>query len=226
LSIWDLPRIVRRNWPVALIGLLTTLLAGFWIVHRPGVYYEQVNVIFVLPDTPNRENPLQSGDANLIRTAGIVARLVSNHWTGPEPVSDSATLLGQGVRHGYSVRLPNSGGQWAYNFDRPQLSVEVVGGSPGAVGSLLTQVLAKVNATLTTLQNDEHVRESLRIQTRLSPPLSSVVYVTGSRIRALAVTEVLGISLTLSAVLAVERRRRDRRPERPARVADTTFQPA
>jgi len=76
------------------------------------------------------------------------------------------------------------------------------------------------------LVNDEHVRESLRIQTRLSPPLSSVVYVTGSRIRALAVTEVLGISLTLSAVLAVERRRRDRRPERPARVADTTFQPA
>lgn len=217
MSIWDLPRVIRRNWPVALVGVLTSLLAGLWVGRTPGVYYEQVNVIFLMPDTPGAGNALQNGNDNLIRTAGVVARIVSNNWSGPEPVSDSATLLGQGVSRGYSVRLPNAGGQWAYNFDRPQLNVEVVGTSPADVARTMRQVLAKVSASLATLQSNERVLPSLRIQTRLSPPTETIEYVTGSRIRAFAVIEVLEISLTLTALVALERWRRERSdPTRPA----------
>ena len=207
MTIWDLPRAIRRNWPVALIGLLTSLCAGVWIAQRPGVYYEQTNVIFIMPATPDSGNALQNGSDNLIRTAGVVARLVTNDWSGPEPVSDSATLLGEGVRRGYSVRLPNAGGQWAYNFDKPQLDVEVVGTSPADVHATMTQVLARVNATLAGLQNSQGVRPSLQIETRLSPPAASasVQYVTGSRARAFAVTVVLELGLTLAAVFAMER---------------------
>ena len=68
----------------------------------------------------------------------------------------------------------------------------------------------KVNASLTGLQNDERVRPSLRIQTRLSPPSETVRYVAGSRVRAFAVIEVLEVSLTLIAMFALERWRRDR----------------
>lgn len=210
LSIWDLPMVIRRSWPVALVGLLTSLVAGLWVVRTPGVYYEQVNVIFLMPDTPGAGNALQNGNDNLIRTAGVVARIVSNNWSGPEPVSDSATLLGQGISRGFSVRLPNAGGQWAYNFDRPQLNVEVVGTSPADVQTTMSKVLVKVNASLTGLQNDERVRPSLRIQTRLSPPSETVRYVAGSRVRAFAVIEVLEVSLTLIAMFALERWRRDR----------------
>ena len=211
---------IRRNWPVALVGLLTSLCAGVWIAHSPGVYYEQVNVIFIMPATPDSGNALQNGSDNLIRTAGVVARLVSNDWAGPEPVSDSATLLGQGVRRGYSVRLPNAGGQWAYNFDKPQLNVEVVGTSPAEVRSTMTQVLARVDATLIGLQSSQGVQPALRIQTRLSPPASSVEYVTGSRARAFAAIVALELSLTVAALFALERWRARRRFRDAVRAAD------
>jgi hypothetical protein len=207
---------LRRFWPVALVGLLTSVCAGVWIAHRPGVYYEQINVIFIMPATPDSGNALQNGSDNLIRTAGLVARLVTNDWSGPEPVSDSATLLGEGVRSGYSVRLPNAGGQWAYNFDKPQLNVEVVGTTPAEVRSTMTQVLARVNGTLAGLQDSQSVRPSLRIQTRLSPPSASVEYVTGSRARTFAVTVVLELALTLAALFALERWRTGGRRSRDA----------
>lgn len=216
MSVWELPRVLRRNWPVALVGIVTSLCVGVWVAHTPGVYYEQVNVIFLMPETPDSGNALQNGNDNLIRTAGVVARLVTNDWSGPEPVSDSATLLGEGVRRGYSVRLPNVGGQWAYNFDKPQLNVEVVGTTPAEVHGTMTRVLAKVNATLSNLQVSQGVRPSLRIQTRLSPPSSSVEYVTGSRARAFSVIVVLELGLTLAVLLALERWRARRLPRENA----------
>ena len=62
----------------------------------------------------------------MIATAGLVGHLVQ-----PKESSSGAgtqtTLIAQGVTKGHQIRLPNSGGQWDPNFDKPYLDVQVVG---------------------------------------------------------------------------------------------------
>jgi hypothetical protein len=212
---------VRRRWWIALLGTVLTAGAAVAVQHAPGVYYEQVDVVFLWPQPPeNQENTFQYGSKTLIQTAGVVARAVG----GPEgatTASDTATLAGQGVEHGWSVRLPNSGGQWAFNFDQPVLSVEAVGTTPAEVTATAATAMARINAELTALQRAEGVPTSLMIRTRMSPPTPLLQYGQGSRGRAVLGTLLLGVGLTLAAVRLVDRRLRRRETDLPGPDAPT-----
>jgi hypothetical protein len=202
---------LRRGWYVVLAGVVCTLGASTLIHRAPGVYHQQVDVVFTWPQPPNNgENTLQYGTATLINTAGVVATIVAGSAGGSQVVADSATAVGEGIRHGYTVRLPNAGGQWAYNFEDPALRIESVGSSPQEVLATTARAVARVRAALLTLQQEEHVRPAMMVQTRLNPGLPDVQYSTGSRMRALLVTQILGFGLTATVlhVLHVRRRRR------------------
>jgi hypothetical protein len=208
----DAGTMLRRFWFVALAGALGTLGMIAVIQHTPGVYHEQVDVVFMWPQAPgNSENSLQYGTQTLIQTAGIVGTVVAGSPGGSQVVADTATAVGQGLRHGYSVRLPNAGGQWAYNFEDPVLRIESVGASPREVRATTRLAVIRVQNTLLRLQRDERVPNSLLLQTRLNPADPSIEYSGGSRIRAVAVTLILGYGLTIAALagLAVRSRRRD-----------------
>lgn len=210
---------VRRGWYVVLAGVVCTLGVSALVHTAPGVYHQQVDVVFTWPQPPNNgENTLQYGTATLINTAGVVATIVAGSAGGSQVVADSATAVGEGIRHGYTVRLPNAGGQWAYNFEDPALRIESVGSSPQEVVATTARAVARVRAALLTLQQEEHVRPAMMVQTKLNPGLPDVQYSTGSRMRALLVTQILGFGLTATAlhVLHVRRRRRAARPA-PAR---------
>lgn len=205
---WDLLVTIRRRWWVALGGVLATALLGLHVLHAPGVYHQQVDVVFMWPQASKSANTFQYGTQSLINTAGIVGTVVGDTQAGTQPVSDTATLVGEGITHGYSVRLPNSGGQWAYNFDRPMLNVETVGSTPAEVQQMTTAVVARINDELLALQRNEQVRPDLMVRTRLSPPTLNIIYSNGSRTRALAASLLLGVGLTVAVVLAVDRRLR------------------
>ena len=201
---------IRRRWWIAMLGTVLTLVAAFAVQHAPGVYYQQVNVVFMWPQPPqNKENTFQYGSNTLIKTAGVVARAVSGR-EGATTVSETATLAGQGIRHGWSVRLPNSGGQWAYDFEQPVLSVEAVGTTPAEVIATTSKAVTRIDAELSSLQREEKVPGWLMIRTRLSPPTPLMQYSQGSRTRALLVTLIVGSALTLTAVRLVDRRLRRR----------------
>lgn len=211
--------VVRRRWWIALFGVLLTVAAGNYVRHAPGVYYQQVDVVFMWPQPPqNQENTFQYGSKTLIKTAGVVARAVEGARAGAATVSETATLAGQGIRHGWSVRLPNSGGQWAFDFEQPVLSVEAVGTTPAEVIATTTTAVSKVTGELVRLQRDEGVPATLMVRTRVSPPTSLVQYGGGSRTRALLISQVLGLGLTLTAVRLADMRlrRRNEKSGRPS----------
>jgi hypothetical protein len=220
VTLWEVFAALRRRWVVAVVGLLVTISAGLYVKQVPGVYHQQVDVVFMWPAVPENqsENTFQYGTASLIKTAGVIARVVSDRSAGAQTTSDTATLVGQGVTHGYSVRLPNSGGQWAYDFEHPLLSVESVGTSPAEVRATTAAAVARINAELARIQREEGVAPGLMVRTRLSPPTPVMSYGTGSRVRALAVSQLLGFGLTVTLVVGVDRAARRRAEIRAARA--------
>jgi uncharacterized protein involved in exopolysaccharide biosynthesis len=204
VTLWDLLAAVRRHrWAAAVVAVATAVVALYGSL-APGVYHQQVDVVFEWPQGARTSNAFLYGEQTLISTAGVIARIVDEPRSAAHPVSDSVTLVGEGITRGHVVRLPNAGGQWALNFDRPVLDVQVAGNSPDEVRATMARVLAQIDKELRDQQQAEGVPASVMIRTRLSPAVPFVEYSKGSRVRAVAATFVLGFGLTVGAVMALE----------------------
>jgi hypothetical protein len=219
--------LIRRQVVVVAVGLALTCFALVLVTRVSGVYYAQTNVRLMLQRGNWWENPIQNDSQTLISTAGLLQRTVTIGHAA-QPVSDNTTLFGIGVRHGDSVRIPNTGGQWAYNFEHPVLSVEAVGSTPEEALSRMTTVLDKIDNTLVQMQNQYKIPRNQQIITSFSPRVPQVRQVSGSPVRAKAITVLLGTFLTvLGAGLfdlyrSSRRRRAEERepePEQPEVVA-------
>jgi hypothetical protein len=217
VTIWDLMSVLRRRWIVVLVGLAVTAGAVQAISGRPGVFYQQVDVIFIAP-TGADGNALQNVSDSLIDTAGVVGAILKEGNDSPVS-SSSATLVGRGVTRGYSITLPNQGGQWASNFDRPVLDVQVVGPSEADVQLLTRQAVRQIDEALTGLQDRYRVGRAERITTQVNPRFPILIHDRGQPTRAVAVAGMLGLLVTVGAALQVERFRRGRR--RPTAGAPT-----
>lgn len=184
---------------VTLVGALATLLAVLMTSHGGSVYAARVQVWFIAPKSTNNPNGLQISPDSLVMTAGAVRRMVTD-TDPPRTSSPDVPLSGQGVRDGFSVTLPNSGGQWVNQFANPYLDVQAVG--PTAAGVLATErrLVGEINTALSTLETQEHVAAVNQIRTQLNPLTGIAVGdQRGSRIRAVLVTFVLGLGLTFAA---------------------------
>ena len=175
------------------------------VLNQPAVYHAQVFVLFVGPKGEVETNPLRNPDTALIQIAGVVATALDQP-TSAQPVSDDATIIGQGIVDGSSVRLPNDGGQWDISYRRPELDVQVAGRTADEVTRNMTALLARVDGELAHQQDLQSVPVSQRVTTKLSPPSIDVYRATGSRTRALAATVVVCAALTFVVVGSVRRR--------------------
>ncbi len=215
ITVWGLTDTVRRLWPYALAGLIATFGGVALAVARPGVYYEQTNVIFIAPDGSG----FQPGNSGLVSTAGMIEGQLGT--AGPLSLSPTATIVGAGIRNGIWVRLPNDGGQWATNFDREVLDVEVVGGSRAQVATEMSATISKVQTLLRQDQRSVGVRPSQMIDIGLSPASPPVTYLRGSSAREGVTALGLGMALTLSFLVMADRWL-TRRRESEAAVAVST----
>lgn len=186
--------------------LLVTSGAAAWTYQRPGLYYGQIRVLFLAPPSERTPNNLVAPSNSLITTAGVVAKMVGASFDAPPVVSDTVTLPGEGVRYGWSVHLPNTGGQWAANFAEPAVVVQAVAPTVEGVDALIAYVLARVRAALTELEDQALVDSVNRIVLVLNPDAPVVLYVHGSAKRAAATVLVLGLAATW-AVYSLLRRR-------------------
>jgi len=189
MTAWLILAAVRRRWRIGLAGMLVTILVMGWSTTTTGTYYSQVYVVLLAPVSTEQPNTYQYIGRSLVAAAGLVVREVDPTATEPAPVSPEVTLVDRGITHGYRVRMPNSGGQWSFNFERPELDVEVV---------------ARIRRTLDDGQSKGGTARSQMISTTLSPPDPPVFYARGSRFRALFAILALGIGLTLGIVVGVE----------------------
>jgi len=210
MPVIDLLRLAVRLWYVTLVGLVVTAALLAWVDRRPGVYYSQVDVLFTAPQSVEYPNKLSVTSQNLITTAGVVARAMGVEGSAGARASGPVTLTGRGVVDGETVTLPDAGGQWAHNFDRQVLDVEVAGPSEADVRSRQAALVARISRTAQEVQDSQGVAPENRITVEPSAPVPSLVYERGNPHRAMGMIVVLGAAATATALSAVERLRRGR----------------
>jgi hypothetical protein len=176
-----------------------------------GVYYTRTQIVFLAPSSTLYPNTLATQSEDIIDTAGAVAKRV----TGPIPVTKYAsadvTLVGIGIRDGWSLVVPDTGGQWGTNFESQILNLEIVAPDRATVLERQTTLLARIQDQLSGLQRERHV-DPINDITMTTAPRSTVVYhVGGSKPRMLGMIAVLGLGVTSAAVVVAERIGRHRR---------------
>lgn len=202
---WGVGTRTIQVWVVAIVGVLVTCAAALHFAQTAPVYWSRSQVVFIAPKSTVNPNGLQITPSGLIAAAGVVARVVDPRGGETRTASDDVTLAGEGVRHGFSVVLPNSGGQWANNYSQGALDVQAVGSSAEETQATVDHVLSEIQASLAHIQDTSRVAQINRIRIQLSPPVAPIYRQTGSRSRALLATMALGFLLSVAACRAVGR---------------------
>lgn len=216
MTIWEALLALVRRWYIVLAALLVALVGSYGAVKAPGVYWSRAEVTFLAPASQVNPNTLKVRSSDLIITAGVVAKLVNGNITWNKMADPAATIVGEGVRDGWSVRLPDYGGQWSRVYSRQVLDVQVAGPTEEAVRARQTELLNQIDAELAGLQTG--VAESDRITTTVVPAVPAIYYFHGSKLRALAMTWVLtGAGALAVAVWLEHRGGKRRRPDVPPR---------
>jgi hypothetical protein len=195
-----------RRWAalVVAVGLLLTVAITYRVVRKPGVFWAQTNVVFLAPVSSLYPNALVANSDGVIALAGVVGKIVDPDAAAARVVSPTVRLVNQGIRHGWSVTLPNDGGQWAENFDKPLLDVQAVGSTAAEVSGTVNRLVSQINLTLSGLQ--AQVPRVDRVTTQLSPSQVQVFYDPGRRLRALAASLAIGVAATAVAAGYLRRR--------------------
>ncbi len=222
MTFLDFMRACLRYWPVVLVGAVCTAAVGYVAISDKGVYFTRTELVFLAPTSTLYPNALRTQSEDVIDTAGVVAK----RMTGPGRVtkysSPTVTLVGLGVRDGWSLRLPDTGGQWASNYSTQVLVLDIVGPDADLVRERQDALIGQARAELDGMQRRARV-DPVNDITATPAPESTVIYrVGGSRIRALGMTAVLGVAATAALVVLLEHRRRWRliRSRHAVRVRD------
>ena len=231
MPVYGLRRLARSWWAAVAAGLVFSALLAWHVMAVPPVYSAQVNALLLLPTSSVVPNTLATSSESVVDTAGVLQRMVGGQGSGAKPVSDSVTLSAQGIRHGFSVRLPNSGGQWADLYSDPFLDVQAVGSSEAEVQGEMQRVLVALEQGLRRMQDDEAVAPENRIVMQLNPGQPVIRAASGSRIRALGSAGVLGLAAAAGLALLIGQPRARSRErlavaERPwVEIPATPFEP-
>lgn len=191
-----------RRLGVGGVGLLLTAAMLMHVRAHEGVYWTQVNVVFLAPQSSRLPNQIQDTNDSVIATAGLMESLLRTKGSLPLASSSSASLTGTGVSDGYWIRLLQSGSQWEANYDKPVLEVQVAGPTPGEVESRTGVLVSRIERQLDRFQDDDGVPSVDRITTLVSPGTPNIRYSTGQPSRAALATLLLGGLLTVMAVTA------------------------
>ncbi|WP_454851941.1 hypothetical protein [Promicromonospora soli] len=217
MTVWDLIRAALRRWPIVVGGAVLTLVAAYGTTLDDGVYWSRAQVVFLAPASTDYPNTLRTTSEDIIITAGVVAKAVAGPDAVTKYASPDATLVGEGVRDGWSLRLPDTGGQWATHFNQQVLYVEVVAATSAEVEERQTLLVGRVADELHRLQRGAGVAPVNEITVTVAPESTVVHHVQGSSIRGVGMAGVLGIGATCAVLILVEAR--GRRPVTHDQVA-------
>lgn len=218
MALWDLLRAMVRRWPIVVVGAILTLAAANYASQDRSVYWTRTDLVFLAPKNAQYPNALRATSEDLVITAGVVGKLVVGTRQIPKFTATDAGLIGMGVRDGWTVRLPDTGGQWAPNYTDQWLIIEVVGPDPETVRTRKEQLVEDMTAALDRVQDEYRVDKAFRMTTKEAPGSTVVYPVGGSSKRAFAVSGMLGAAATLYLVVRIDPillRRRERRAEKP-----------
>jgi len=205
-----------RQWLVLVIGIMLTVAGASAAWQATGLYTARTTITLLAPaGWAVGGNTLTDSATTLVGFARIIEETVNDGGGGQLFAAPDTPLYGAGVRQGELVYVPNSGGQWAPNFNRPVLLIDVVGPTPEYVVERVDALAADVSDAIDARQDDFRVVDDQRITWQANPQRPEVMYAGPNRVRMLGGIAVLGAGVTVAVALAVEvllRRRRERAP--------------
>lgn len=214
---------VRRRWYVLVAVLLMFVPLAVHAESVRGVYWAKFDVVFLLPPGASNNNALRNGASNIVFYAALIERQFSATHDLVPVKTNGAPLYGTGIRSGTAVYLPDAGGQWQSNFNRPSITVEVVGESEAEATTLAESAAAEIRAMALKPQADLGVDERAYITTTTNPELPTMAYVdvrnqravVGIALLALGLGLALAVQVDKAAALLARRQRSEEVPRKP-----------
>jgi hypothetical protein len=198
----QLLRVLGRRWYVLVLVAAITVVAIQSAQRVPGVYWTQVDVVF-LP--PKSANALEDQNTSIVQFVAVIEREFNGTSDTSRSASSSGTLYGEGVRSGWQVSFPNNGGQWQNNFNRPSLSIEVVDSTPRKVAEVATSLSTQVGRLVEQRQKRIGIAPENYVTTIDSPSPAVVRYIQGSVARAGIALAALGAVVGVLAAALLDR---------------------
>ena len=205
MTVEDLFSSVLGRWPVMLAGVLLTLVVCVVTWRAPGVYWASTKVHLLVPATAQQPNQLAPDNSAAIPLAGLIQTEINRGNPPREATSPDVTLVDEGIYDGWSVLLPDTGGQWATNFEGSSLIVQASGPSAEVVQSRMYGLIAQITRLVAAREDAAHVPGAARVDFIMSPPVVAVQYSNGHRSRAVAIIMLLGVGLSLAACTFADR---------------------
>lgn len=217
MTVGDLLQLAWRHWVTSLVALVVISAGLLFATERQEAYNGEVNVLLLAPPAVDA-NALAGTTASLVATTGLVSGVVNGPGTPDLTVGDQ-TLASLGISQGWSVRQPNSGGQWETSFQDPILDVRSTGPTLAVAQAQMADALARVDQALAAVQDAQNIPADLRIRTVVNPAGPLYAVQNGSRTRAIGAVGLLGLLGWGAALLLADRvrpgvRARGRRAER------------
>jgi hypothetical protein len=193
-----------RRWPVLLVGILVTLASCLHVMKLPGVYWASTKVYFLAPASVPQPNQLAPDNSATIPFAGLIQTQINDGSPKRGATSPDVRLVDQGVYDGWSVLLPDTGGQWASNFSEPALIVEATGPTPQVVTTRMAELLERISQLVKQDQDSASVPPLVRVTLNTSPATVDVQYSNGHRSRAVGIMVLLGVLLSVATCRVVD----------------------
>lgn len=201
-------KILARQWPVVLTGLVLTVVGVFQVGSMVAPQYEAKGTVLLLSPGANA-NPYLDFGPNLEVAADALMVVVQSPVGGEKLAADGATGT-------YSLERVSG----------PLIDISASAGSADEASRTVDLVVAALQTELETAQSTADPSQRITLN-ELTQPVPEAKL--GSRIRAQAAVGALGLVLTVSAGLTVDalrRQRRERRARKAAEAGDTSSSPS
>ena len=193
-----------RQWVVLLIGMGITV-AGLMLAGRTErLYWSQTSVRFIPPNPVVQgvnANSFVSSTEALVAFTGLIAEDL-NAPQGPSVSSLGPNILDVGIYDGTWIRLPDRGGQWDHAFSEAMLDVQVAGHESEDVRARTNEAVQGIRRAVDARQL--RMPAARRVTIELTPPTPTLLVGFASPRKPMALSGVLGLSLTVGAAVAAD----------------------
>lgn len=209
MSAADTFRSIVRRWYIALLGLVVTFASCAVLAPGQHVYSARATVVFLWPGTVPVSPTDDTGIPALVNFAAMVRlALPSADGGSSDGASFGGSLVGAGVRKGYEVVLPNSGGQWSQSYSQPMLAIEAVDSTPQDAENELKSIMRQIEQATSDLQARLDIPSAARVTTSAGTANIDIVdggVNSGTRLRGLLALGFLGFLLSAVAAVVTDR---------------------
>lgn len=194
--------ILARRWYLVLIAIICMAPVLYAAHIATGVFYVTADVLFLPPPAAVGGNTLRADPGRTVYYAAVVERRFNGESPESVPRPTDAPLYGTGIRNGFAVYLPNAGGQWQSNFNKPVIRVEIVGEDSAVVQLEMDRIVHRIQELAVEPQHTMGVKPEAFITTEISPekPIIAHVGIRNSRAEVALLLLTVGLAVGVAHV--------------------------